>query len=137
MLSPVDPGNSSNDGLLSASEITRLSLNARLVVLSACNTAKIDTQAASLGVTDLQAAFSIAGAPALLAALWPVETTTARDLMTGFFQAWRQQTGKSASRALAEATRAYLAHADRTHQHPRFWAPFVVLGYGDTLAARH
>jgi CHAT domain-containing protein len=137
VLSPVDPGNSSDDGLLSASEITHLSLNARLVVLSACNTAKIDTAAASLGANDLQAAFSVAGAPALLASLWPVETTTARDLMTGFFQAWQQQASKSASRALALATRAYLAHADRAHQHPRFWASFVVLGYGDTLAARH
>ncbi len=136
VLTPKDSVNTSDDGLLSTSEITHLALNARLVVLSACNTAKIDTAAASLGVNDLQAAFSVAGVPALLAALWPVESGTARDLMTGFFQAWQRQPAKSASRALAEATRGYLAHADRAHQHPRFWAPFVVMGYGDTLPGR-
>ncbi|MBR1219405.1 CHAT domain-containing protein [Bradyrhizobium sp. U87765 SZCCT0131] len=133
VLSPVDAKDIANDGLLSASDISRLSLNARLVVLSACNTAKIDTSNASLGVTDLQAAFAVAGTPTMVAALWPVETGTARDLMTGFFQAWQRQPVKSASRALAQATRSYLDHADRAHQHPRFWATFVVMGYGDAL----
>ena len=32
-------------------------------------------------------------------------------------------------------TRAYLAAADAPHQHPRFWAPFVVLGNGDVRGA--
>jgi hypothetical protein len=130
VLTPADPADSFNDGLLTAAEIAPLSLNARLVVLSACNTARIDTATASRGAADLQAAFSVAGAPTMLASLWPVETSTARDLVTGFFRVWHQQGQPGVSLALAEATRDYLAHADRAHQHPRFWATFVVLGDG-------
>jgi CHAT domain-containing protein len=130
VLTPVDQTDSFDDGLLTTSEITRFTLNARLIVLSACNTAKIDTNAASVGATDLQAAFAVAGAPTLVASLWTVETATARDIIVEFFNSWRKQTSKSASLALAIATRRYLKAADRAHQHPRFWAPFVVLGYG-------
>jgi CHAT domain-containing protein len=122
------------DGLLTASKISRLSLNARLVVLSACNTARYDIAQASLGVQDLQAAFTVAGAPTLLASLWPVESATARKLTIGFFTQWRSpQTG--AADALARATRAFLDTADPAHQHPRFWAPFVVAGNGGVRGA--
>jgi CHAT domain len=133
VLTPVDFYDSFDDGLLTSSEITRLSLNARLIVLSACNTAKIDTNAANIGAADLQSAFSVAGAPTLLAALWTVETTTAQNLITEFFKSWQPQREKSASEALATAMRAYLKRSDRAHQHPRFWAPFVVFGYGDKM----
>ena len=73
VLTPGSGADRLDDGLLTADEISRLSLNARLVVLSACNTAKYDVTQASLGVQDLQSAFTVAGAPTLLASLWPVE----------------------------------------------------------------
>jgi CHAT domain-containing protein len=133
VLTPSDMSDSFDDGLLTASEITRLPLNARLVVLSACNTARIDPSAANLGITDLAAAFSVAGSPTLLASLWTVETNAAHDLVLEFFRAWKKQVNKSASAALSEGIASYLAKADRAHQHPRFWAPFIVFGYGATL----
>ena len=120
----------SDDGLLLASEIFRLSLDARLVVLSACNTAKSDIAQASNAVQDLQTAFTAAGAPTLLASLWPLDSATARDLMVRFFAEWRSPAVGGAADALARATRAYLDQADAPHQHPRFWAPFVVAGNG-------
>jgi hypothetical protein len=135
VLTPGTPSDSFDDGVLTASEITRLSLNARLIVLSACNTAKVDTGAVNIGATDLQAAFSVAGSPTLLASLWTVESSSARDLIIGFFQAWRGQEQKSASEALALATRNYLFKADLAHQNPRFWAAFVVLGNGGKVPA--
>ena len=132
-LTPNDLSDSFDDGLLTASEITRLPLDARLVVLSACNTARIDTSAANLGITDLAAAFSVAGTPTLLASLWTVETNATHDLMLEFFRSWNGQQHKSASLALSEGVEHYLARADRAHQHPRFWAPFIVFGYGASL----
>jgi hypothetical protein len=36
--------------------------------------------------------------------------------------------------ALSEGARNYLRKADRAHHHPRFWAPFIVVGYGGNLA---
>ncbi|MFT4115930.1 CHAT domain-containing protein [Bradyrhizobium sp.] len=134
VLTPNDVSDSFDDGLLTASEITRLPLDARLVVLSACNTARIDTSAANLGITDLAAAFSVAGTPTLLASLWTVETNATHDLMLEFFQSWNAQQHKSASLALFEGIEHYLAKADRAHHHPRFWAPFIVFGYGASLA---
>lgn len=133
VVTPKEASDSFDDGLLTASEITRLPLDARLVVLSACNTAHMDTTAATIGITDLAAAFSAAGSPTLLASLWTVETNAAHDLMLAFFAAWNEQRHKSASAALAAAIERYLATADRAHHHPRFWAPFVVFGHGANL----
>jgi CHAT domain len=135
VLTPGRGEDASDDGLLSASEISRLALNARLVVLSACNTAKYDIAQASLGVQDLQAAFAVAGTPVLLASLWPIESATARDIAVGFFREWRSRETRGAADALARATRASLAQADAAHQHPRFWAPFVIVGNGAVSGA--
>jgi CHAT domain-containing protein len=131
-LTPSGIGTSADDdGFLDASEVARLRLNADLVVLSACNTAKFGIANATLGVQDLQTAFTIAGAPTLIASLWPVESVTARDLMVGFVKEWRSPQSAGAADALARATRGYLAAADGPHQHPRFWAPFIVAGNGE------
>ncbi|MET4043370.1 CHAT domain-containing protein [Bradyrhizobium sp. RT6a] len=133
VLTPKDLSDSFDDGLLTAPEITRLPLDARLVVLSACNTARMDTSAANIGITDLAAAFSVAGSPTLLASLWTVETNAAHDLILAFFATWNEQHHKSASAALAGGIERYLARADRAHHHPRFWAPFIVFGYAASL----
>lgn len=133
LLTSKDAQDAFNDGILSASEISRLSLRARLIVLAACNSARIDPNSSSQAITDLQAAFSIAGSPTLLASLWSVDTATARTLVTTFFANWKQEPAKSASKVLAGAIRHYLDNADRPHQHPRFWASFAIFGYGGTL----
>jgi CHAT domain-containing protein len=131
VLTPVNADDASDDGLLTASEIAHLSLNARVIVLSACNTAKFGLATATSGVQDLQTAFTVAGAPTLLASLWPLDSATARDIVVRFFKEWHAPQSRGAAEALARATRAYLDAADAAHQHPRFWAPFVVLGNGD------
>jgi hypothetical protein len=129
----LTPGISSDpfdDGLLSVSELSRLTLGARLIVLSACNTAKYDLKQAGIGILDFQTAFTIAGAPTLLAALWSIDSGTARDIVIEFFREWRSTASPFAADALAAATRTYLAAADAPHQHPRFWAAFQIAGYG-------
>ena len=127
MGNPADPY---DDGILSASEISRLSLNARLVVLSACNTARYELGQASRGVQDLQAAFTIAGVPSLLGSLWPINSLTTQEIVTGFFNRWRSSKGIGAGQALAEATREFIGRADALHQHPYFWAAFMIAGDG-------
>jgi CHAT domain-containing protein len=134
LLTGVDSSDQYNDGILSASEISNLSLQARLIVLSACNSAKYDVGQASLGARDLHAAFTLAGSPTLLASLWPVESSTARDLVSLFFDEWRSRQSGAAASSLAYATRAFLKRADKSHQHPRYWASFVVIGYGGITA---
>ena len=123
-------GDSFDDGVLSASEIAKLSLQARLVVLSACNSAKYNQQQANLGVRDLQAAFTAAGVPTILAALWSIDSVTASDLVSHFFSNWRSGKYGGAGLALSHTIRSFLDRSDRAHQHPRFWAPFVIFGDG-------
>ena len=133
VVTPGDAKDRFDDGLLSAAEISRLSLNARLVILSACNTAKYDVAQASRGVQDLQAAFAVAGAPTLLASLWPVDSLATKDVIARFLNEWRGQDSKGAADALARAMRGFLARSDALRQHPAFWAPFVVVGNGGVV----
>ena len=84
---------------------------------------------------DLQAAFTMAGAPTMIASLWPVESAVAADIMVRFFKEWRTGKSAAASVSLARAMRSFLDRADRPHQHPRFWAPFIVAGDGGVEGA--
>ena len=83
VLTPPDkPANADDDGLLMASEVATLKLNADWVVMSACNTGdKIGTQALS----GLARAFFYAGGHALLVSHWPVYSDAAVRLTTSAF----------------------------------------------------
>ncbi|MFA5898223.1 MAG: CHAT domain-containing protein, partial [Hyphomicrobium sp.] len=135
MLTSGNPEDPFDDGALTASEISRLTLNARLAVLSACATGTYKINPLASGVQDLQAAFGIAGVSTLLMTLWPVDSTATSVIIKDFFARWRAKAGLGASEALFEATSQYLRSADSLHTHPAFWAPFIVAGEG-SLAER-
>ncbi len=125
------------DGLLTIGEIMKLKMNADWVVLSACNTGAADGAGAE-AVSGLGRAFFYAGTRAILVSMWPVETTSARNLITRLFQ--YQKEGKEFSRARAlrksmlelidgpglkdNATGKIVA----SYAHPLFWAPFIIVG---------
>ncbi|WP_439817818.1 CHAT domain-containing tetratricopeptide repeat protein [Zavarzinia sp. CC-PAN008] len=117
-----------DNGLLAASELARLSLDADWVVLSACNTAAPDGTPGAEGLSGLARAFAYAGARSLLVSHWAVASDTTVLITTGLFQ--RLQADPRLSRA--EALRqSILAVADNpATSHPLFWAPFVVVGEG-------
>lgn len=120
-----------NDGLLTASEIADLNLAARFVALSACNTANRDLSIVSGELAALSSAFAMAGAPSVLGTLWPVETETGKRVVSSVFQGLAAAPSADPADALAQAQRAFLAAPpSRAYAHPRFWAPFVVLGDG-------
>jgi CHAT domain-containing protein len=131
VLTPEASGEESDDGLLTASELAALRLRARLVVLSACNTARFDTSLFAGDVQGLSAALSVAGVPAVVASLWPVESATTRRLMTAFYAQLRGDGAGTISDALAAAVRQTIIEAPSpAFRHPRFWAPFILLGDG-------
>ena len=68
-----------DDGLLTASEVAQLKLNADWVVLSACNTIAGDKPGAE-ALSGLARAFFYAGARALLVSHWAVESNAATRL---------------------------------------------------------
>jgi CHAT domain-containing protein len=72
---PASPADE-EDGLLTMEEVLGLSLVADWAILSACNTAAADGRGTE-AVSGLGRALFFAGARAILATHWPVETTSA------------------------------------------------------------
>ena len=115
-----DPADSNNDGLLLASEIAEMNFDARLVILSACNSA------GSKDFQGLPQAFLLAGADSLMVARWPVRDDAAQFLTTRVVSGMKD--GHSAARALSSAM-AELRSSDLPGaDHPAIWAPFVIVG---------
>ena len=92
-----------------------------LLVLSACETAVGDDEA-SMG---LAGAAVQAGARSVIASLWPVNDTGTAQLMTNFYDRYREGQSKSAS--LREAQLAMIASGG-TNANPNIWAAFTLLG---------
>ncbi|MGZ3341959.1 MAG: CHAT domain-containing protein, partial [Reyranella sp.] len=130
VFTPDPKGDAFNDGLLTASQIAALPLRARLVVLSAYNSARYEPSIIDSGIQGLATSFAIAGVPSMIAALWPIESALTRDLIVDIFRTARGGNVAIAD-ALATAVRRHLdGPAPRPLLHPRFWAALVVLGDG-------
>jgi CHAT domain-containing protein len=123
------PGDGVEDGLLEAWELMRLDLNAELVALSACETAR-GRFGAGEGVIGLTWALFVAGVPSTVVSQWSVESTSTRDLMLSFHRAWRPSTAAKApmtkAAALREAALKLMKRPETSH--PFYWAGFVLVG---------
>ncbi len=125
---------SEDDGLLTASEVTQLHLNADWVVLSACNTASGDKPGAE-ALSGLAQAFFYAGAKSLLVSHWPVYSDAATALTTKAFKYIEDGQGDGKPLGRAQALRLAMLSLigkkdDELASHPSYWAPFVVVGEG-------
>jgi len=131
VLTPPAQSTPDDNGLLTASKIAGLKLNAEWVVLSACNTATDDEASEAGGWSALAKAFFYAGARSLLVSHWPVWSQATVALTTGAFA----ELSKDPKIGRAEALRrAELAMLDPKNPpefaHPLAWAPFVLAGEG-------
>ena len=114
------------DGLLDASEVAGLTLNADLVVLSACNTGQTETQFGGAALAGLAESFFYAGARSLIASHWQVPSSATAQLMVGMFERLTADPAAGTARALRSAQ---LALADKPEfAHPFFWAAFTLIG---------
>lgn len=131
-----------NDGFLTASEINGLTLDARLVTLSACNTASGRISSGD-GVVSLAASFLNAGSRNVVVSTWSVSDQATAVLMAEFYA--RLKEGDSVSAALRRAKielkknstslRGHLRGVGGVQQsdkvdysHPYYWAPFIHVG---------
>ena len=97
----------SDDGRLTAWEVlSQHRLDADLVTLSACRTARGRTLGGD-GVLGLSQAFQLAGAKAVLASLWNVPDQVTSQLMTSFYRTLAE--GEDAASALRTAQLEVLA----------------------------
>lgn len=126
VLTPPDKPSEADDGLLTASEIAKLRLDAAWVILSACDTSAGDGESAPT-FSGLARSFVAAGARSLLLSHWPVRDDVASRLTLDTLKG----AGKGLTRAEA-LRRAQLAILKDTKipggAHPATWAPFMVVG---------
>jgi CHAT domain-containing protein/Tfp pilus assembly protein PilF len=125
-------GDRNEDGLLEAWEIMKLDLQADLVVLSACETAR-GRVGTGEGMIGLSWALFIAGSPTSVLSQWKVDSASTTELMVEFHRQLKAQMANptdsfSAARALREAD-LKLLRSER-YRHPFYWAGFVVTGKG-------
>lgn len=114
------------DGLLSASEIATLKLDADLVILSGCNTAAPGDALVGQPFSGLAQAFRHAGARRLLVSHWSVDSAATADFMASLFANRRPVTAASLQTAMQAMRQSPGPLAYRSH--PAFWAPFVLVG---------
>lgn len=118
-------GDGAEDGLVEAWELMRLDLDADLVVLSACQTAR-GRVGAGEGMIGLAWALLVAGSPATIASQWEVDSAATSRLMVELHR--RLLAGSPKAQALREASLALMK--DERYRHPFYWAGFVLVGDG-------
>jgi CHAT domain-containing protein len=116
------PGPAEEDGLLQTREIYGLTINAGMVVLSACQSAAGPLEE-SEGLMAITRPFFFAGARSLVASLWQINDKTTVFFMHEFYQYLVQ--GRSASESLQAAKISML---NSPWNHPFFWAGFLLQG---------
>jgi len=112
------------DGALWAREIRGLGLNARLVILSACNSAMPDPYTLH-GFGGLAAAFLEGGAQRVLATHWPVNSFAAVEIVTAMMTA--DPGLDDPAMALRQAVLTLIDRGGAS-AHPAYWAPFSLIG---------
>jgi CHAT domain-containing protein len=123
-LSRFDEQGRSQDGMLRLHDIYNLSLNADLVVLSACETA-LGRNLHGEALIGLTQGFMYAGARGLIVSLWPVSDRSTAELMTRFYRYLLDEK----MRAVEALRSAQLSLAAQRHQSdPFYWGAFVLMG---------
>ncbi len=117
-LALVPDGN--EDGQLTIAEIFDRNLQARLAVLSACDTGR--GTVSGEGVIGLARAFLKAGVPTVVASLWKVPDEPTALMMQAFYA--ERAAGKDAATALRSA----MLQVRAQYPGPQNWAAFVAIG---------
>jgi CHAT domain-containing protein len=117
------------DGQLEAWELMKFDLNAEMVVLSACQTAR-GRIGAGEGMIGMSWALFVAGSPTVVVSQWKVDSDRTMELMIQFHQnLLRRKRGNQPAMTKAEALRlAALKLRNSAYNHPLYWAGFVLIG---------
>jgi CHAT domain-containing protein len=115
------------DGVLQAREIYSIRpLRARLVVLAGCQTL-VDRFYKGEGAVGAARPFISAGAPLIVASLWPVDSNATESLMVNFHR-YRKLENLSTADALRQAQLDMIKGPAARFRQPYYWSAFVSIG---------
>lgn len=123
------PSASGGQAKMFAYELYNMDLDARLAVLSACETGAGKTMDGE-GIMSLSRAFKYTGCPNIVTSLWKVHDQNSKDLMVEFYANLKRGLGKAA--ALRQAKLTFLNKSEERYTDPFYWGSFVLVG--DDLA---
>jgi CHAT domain-containing protein/tetratricopeptide (TPR) repeat protein len=109
-----------DNGFLTTREIENLKLNADLVVLSACDTAR--GKMSGDGILGLSRSFMTAGVPSVIVSLWAISDESTAYLMDNFYQ--KLEEGQNKAKSLQSA----MLNTMGRYPAPLNWAAFVLMG---------
>ncbi len=125
-----DSDGSPEDGMLNTYEVYGTPLNAKMVVLSSCNTGMGHLHSGE-GVLSLARGFIYAGSQSVIMSLWEIEDKSGTEVIENFYRFLKK--GYTKSDALRSARLKYLRNADMMKSHPYFWSTLVIYGIDDNL----
>ena len=105
-------------------DLYNLTLNAEMVVLSACETGIGELQKGE-GIISLARGFSYAGAKSIITTLWSINDEKSKELMLSFYSNLKE--GQTKDAALRQAKLDFI-HKYSHRAHPFFWAAFIPIG---------
>lgn len=108
------------DGWVNFYDVSALRLNHALVTLSGCSTGAQRVYAGD-EMMGLARGFLSAGAASLVVSLWAVSDAVTTELMVQFYEQVQQ------GAPLAAALRAAALFIREEHDHPYYWAPFMLI----------
>ena len=120
-----EDNDSTESNFWQAHEISKMTLNANLVVLSACETGYGKFEQGN-GIASLARSFMYAGAPSMVVSLWQVNDYASAQIMEHFYRHLSE--GLPIDQALRQAKLEYLETAFGPAAHPIFWSSFIHMG---------
>ena len=117
----------SNDGILEASEVSEMNINADLVALSSCNSGE-GVFESSEGIVGMTKAFLDAGAGSVVVSMWEVNDRYTTEFMKLFYSALKSGASKTDALRLAKSQ-----FIKTISPNPYYWSGFVLVGNTNAL----
>jgi CHAT domain-containing protein len=123
----------SNDERLYTSELYGININANLIVLSACETARGEIRGGESTI-GLTLGFLYAGAKSVIGSLWNVNQNSTNHFITALYTQFKNHKSENTSVNLQQAKLELIAQ-NPAYAHPKYWAAFVLVGNPDVEIA--
>jgi CHAT domain-containing protein len=121
---------STEDRYLKTYEVYSIPLQAKMVVLSSCNSGAGFLYSGE-GILSLARGFMYSGSESVVMAMWEIEDRSGTEIVKSFYDNLKK--GYSKSSSLQRARVRYLREADQLRSHPYFWSSLVVYGNNNPL----